>query len=88
MIANKPTRGLDIDSTAFIQKKLLEEKKKKVGMLLISEDLEEICFLSDRIAVIYEGRIVGTVKSTKANYEKIGLMMTGITNNKFKNSQV
>jgi len=76
LIAYDPTRGLDIAATEFIRKKLLEERGR-TAVLLISEDLEEIMELSDRIAVLYEGEIMGIVPAEKANIEEIGLMMAG-----------
>jgi len=78
LIAAHPTSGLDVAGTEFIHKKLLEQREKGVAILLISEDLNEIMSLSDRIAVIYEGRIVGIVPASKAKIQEIGLMMTGV----------
>lgn len=77
IIANQPTRGLDIGATEYVRQKLLEEKSKGVGVLLISADLEEIRQLSDRIAVIYEGRIMGVLDKS-ASIEQIGLLMAGV----------
>ncbi len=77
IIANQPTRGLDIGATEYVRQKLLEEKGKGVGVLLISADLEEIRQLSDRIAIIYEGRIMGILDKT-ASIEQIGLLMAGV----------
>lgn len=77
IIANQPTRGLDIGATEYVRQKLLEEKGKGAGILLISADLEEIRQLSDRIAVIYEGRIMGILDKT-ASIEQIGLLMAGV----------
>ena len=76
LIAFDPTRGLDIAATEFIRKKLLEERER-AAVLLISEDLEEVMGLSDRIAVLYEGEIMGIVPAEKADIEEIGLMMAG-----------
>jgi len=59
ILAAQPTRGLDVGATEFIHKKLLELRDKGVGILLISEDLDEILNLSDRILVIYNGEITG-----------------------------
>ncbi|MGC8817183.1 MAG: ABC transporter ATP-binding protein [Candidatus Hadarchaeum sp.] len=78
LIANQPTRGLDVGATEFIQSKLEEQKEKGTAILLISEDLDEIMCLSDRIAVIYEGQIVGIVPAEKAKIKDIGLMMAGV----------
>jgi general nucleoside transport system ATP-binding protein len=78
LIANQPTRGLDVGATEFIQSKLEEEKEKGTAILLISEDLDEILSLSDRIAVFYEGHIAGIVPAEQANIKDIGLMMAGV----------
>lgn len=77
VIASQPTRGLDVGATEYIRQKLDEERKAGVGVLLISEDLDEILSLSDRIAVIYEGRIIGQMAAREANEELLGLMMSG-----------
>lgn len=78
LIANQPTRGLDVGSTEFVRKRLIEQAKEGVAVLLISEDLQEILDLSDRIAVMFEGRIMEILKAEKANREKVGLLMAGI----------
>ena len=77
VIASQPTRGLDVGATEYVRNKLLEQRKQGVAVLLISEDLDEILSLSDRIAVIYEGRIVGILPAKKASEELLGLMMSG-----------
>jgi len=79
IIANLPTQGLDVGATEFVQNKLLEAKKAHAGILLISEDLDEILSLSDRIAPIYEGQFMGNVPSAGADREIIGAMMAGLT---------
>jgi len=79
LIAAQPTRGLDIGATEYIHKRLLMQRDQGSATLLISEDLEEIRALSDRIAVIYEGRIIGIVSRGEATVEQIGLMMAGIS---------
>ncbi len=77
LIAIQPTRGLDVGATEYIQTQLLEQKQRGTAILLVSEDLEEIFALSDRIAVIYEGQIAGIVPTREADREQIGLMMAG-----------
>ncbi len=77
VIAAQPTRGLDVGATEYVRNKLLEQRKQGVAVLLISEDLDEILSLSDRIAVIYEGRIVGILPANKATEELLGLLMCG-----------
>ncbi len=79
LITAQPTRGVDIGSTEYIHQRLLQQRDNGTGILLISEDLDEIRTLSDRIAVIYEGRITGIVERGKATVEQIGLMMAGIS---------
>jgi simple sugar transport system ATP-binding protein len=77
IVAAQPTRGVDIGSMEFIRSILLEERGKDKGVLLISADLEEIMTLSDRIIVMYEGKIVGEVEREEATEEKLGYLMTG-----------
>jgi simple sugar transport system ATP-binding protein len=78
MIANQPTRGLDVGATEFMQNQLMDQRDKGMAILLISEDLDEIMSMSDNIAVFYEGQIVGMVPHEKANIKDIGLMMAGV----------
>lgn len=78
LIAAQPTRGLDVGATEYIHNTLLAQRAAGVGILLISTELEEILALSDRVAVIYEGHIVGEVPGDRANIQKIGLMMAGV----------
>lgn len=78
IVAMQPTRGLDVGAIESIQTLLLEQRKKGTAILLISEELEELLTLSDRIAVISEGMIMGTLDAEDADINKIGLMMTGV----------
>ena len=80
LIAAQPTRGVDIGATEYIHERLLEQRDTGMAILLISEDLDEVRSLSDRIAVMYEGRIIGIVERDQATVEQIGLMMAGISN--------
>jgi simple sugar transport system ATP-binding protein len=77
LIAGQPTRGLDVGAIEFIHKKLVEERDKGRAILLISLELDEVMNISDRIAVIYEGRIVGVVDAKEATERQLGLMMAG-----------
>jgi len=77
MVAVQPTRGLDVGAIESIQTLLLEQREKGTAVLLISEEMEELLALSDRIAVISEGKIMGIVKTEDADINEIGLMMTG-----------
>jgi simple sugar transport system ATP-binding protein len=76
MIAMQPTRGLDVGAIEGVHRLLLAQREAGAAVLLISEELDELLDLSDRVYVIYEGEIMGEV--TDGNIEKIGLMMTGV----------
>lgn len=77
MIAVHPTRGLDISATEAVHQMLLDQREKGAAILFISEDLDELTTLSDRLAVIYEGEIMGIVNPALVALEEIGLMMAG-----------
>jgi len=77
LIAAQPTRGLDVGAIEFVQENLLEQRRKGKAVLLVSLELEEILNLSDRILVIYEGKIVGEVPGSEATRDELGIMMTG-----------
>ncbi|RYM06661.1 ABC transporter ATP-binding protein [Sporolactobacillus sp. THM7-7] len=77
LMAAQPTRGLDLGAIEFIHNQLLEEKQKGKAVLLVSFELDEILHLSDRIAVIYEGRIMDIVKPKETNENELGLLMAG-----------
>ncbi len=79
VIADLPTQGLDIGATEFVRNKLIEAKEKKAGVLLISEDLDEILSLSDWVAPIYEGTLMGILPGDGAKREDVGAMMAGIS---------
>lgn len=78
IIADLPSQGLDIGAIEFVRNKLVEAKEKKAGVLLISEDLDEILSLSDWVAPIYEGKIMGILPGDDANRENVGAMMAGL----------
>jgi len=69
---------LDVGAMEYVRERLLEERKSGTAILLISEDLDEIFALADRIAVIYEGQIMGIVEREEATPEKLGLLMAGV----------
>ena len=77
MVAVQPTRGLDVGAIEAIQTLLLDQRERGTAILLVSEELEELLSLSDRIAVIYEGEIMGIVDAEGADINELGLMMTG-----------
>ncbi|MGZ6316186.1 MAG: ABC transporter ATP-binding protein [Anaerolineales bacterium] len=78
IVAAQPTRGLDIGATEYVRGRLLEQRQTGAAILLISEDLDEILALSDRIAVIYEGQIMDIVRREDATPKQIGLLMAGV----------
>ncbi|MAU13480.1 MAG: heme ABC transporter ATP-binding protein [Anaerolineaceae bacterium] len=77
IIANQPTRGVDVGSIEFVHKTLVDVRDHGAAILLISVELDEILALSDRVAVMYEGRIVATLDMDEVNEEKLGLLMAG-----------
>jgi len=77
VIAAQPTRGLDVGATEYVRRKLVEMRDHGAGVLLISADLDEIWALSDRVAVIYEGRIVAVKDVDETDVQEIGLLMAG-----------
>ncbi len=77
LVASQPTRGVDIGAIESIRAILEKVKAEGRGVLLVSADLEEILSLSDRIIVLYEGRITGVMKASEATDEKLGLLMMG-----------
>ena len=79
IIAAEPTHGLDVAATEYVRKLLLKLRDEGKAVLLISTDLDEILQLSDRIAVIYEGKIVGELSPEEATEEKLGLLMGGVS---------
>ena len=78
LIAAQPTRGVDIGASEYIHQRILEQRALGTATLLISEDLDEVRALSDRIAVMFEGNIVGVVDAQTATLEQLGLMMAGV----------
>ena len=78
LVAAQPTRGVDIGATEYVHAQLLGQRQQGTAILLISEDLDEILALSDRIAVIFEGRIMGIVDGEDATPEQLGLLMAGV----------
>ena len=77
LIAHNPTRGLDIGATEYIHKQLIKQRDSGVGVLLLSLDLDEVMSISDRIAVIYEGKIMAVTDNENADVHTIGLLMGG-----------
>ncbi len=77
LIANLPTQGLDVGATEFVRNKLMDAKKERAGILLISEDLDEVLSLSDWVAPIYEGEFMGIIPGEEAERDTVGAMMAG-----------
>jgi len=77
LLAGQPTRGLDVGATQYVRKKIMEQKSKGAAVLLVSDDLYDILTLSDRIAVMFGGRIVGEMTPDNLDLERLGLMMAG-----------
>ncbi|NCC96564.1 MAG: ATP-binding cassette domain-containing protein, partial [Synergistales bacterium] len=78
LIAMNPTWGLDVAATRFVREQLLEEREKGAAIFLISEDLDELLSLSDRMAVMYRGKIMGMIEDPNTfGIERIGMMMAG-----------
>jgi len=78
IVASQPTRGLDVGAMEYVRERLLEQRKAGTAIMLISEDLDEILALADRIAVLYEGQVMGIVPGDEATPEKLGLLMAGV----------
>ncbi len=79
LIASQPTRGVDIGAAEYIHSVLMDRRANGTAILLISEDLDEVIGLSDRIAVMFEGRIMGTLEQEEATVQRLGLLMAGVS---------
>ena len=79
LLASQPTRGLDIHATSFIREQICRARDNGLAVLWISEDLDELLMVADRIAVIFDGRIVGILSQEEASVSLIGQMMTGMS---------
>ncbi len=77
LISNQPTRGLDVGAIEYVHKRLLKQCEKGTGLLIISDDLDELITLADRILVMFKGSIVGELDPSVATREEIGLLMAG-----------
>ena len=77
MLVNQPTRGIDIGAMEFVLQQILEHRDAGAAVLLISTELEELFAVSDRILVMYEGKIVGEIPPDRSLVEEVGLMMAG-----------
>ena len=77
ILAHQPARGLDIGATSFVYERLLDAKMQGCGILLISEDLEELLRISDRVLVIHRGKIIEAGKAGTLSTTNLGLLMAG-----------
>ncbi len=77
VLADQPTRGLDVAATAFVHERLLEARERGAAILLISEDLDELLSLADRIGVLHRGRLAGPFASSALDVPTLGLLMAG-----------
>ena len=78
LIASQPTRGLDVGSIEYIHNRIVEKRDQGTAVLLVSNELDEILSLSDRIAVMYKGKIIETLPAAGATKEALGLLMAGV----------
>ena len=78
VIAAQPTRGLDVGSIEYIHRRIVEQRDSGAAVLIVSTELDEVLALGDRVAVMYEGRIVGILDAKDATRERVGLLMGGI----------
>ncbi|MEE3186661.1 MAG: ABC transporter ATP-binding protein [Actinomycetota bacterium] len=79
LVAAQPTRGIDIGAIEFVHRRIIEQRDKGTAVLLVSAELDEILGLADRIAVLYDGKLMDVLDANVANRERVGLLMAGIT---------
>ncbi|WP_246939768.1 ABC transporter ATP-binding protein [Bacillus pinisoli] len=84
LIAVQPTRGLDVGSIEYIHKRLVEHRDKGKAVLLVSLELDEVLQLSDRIAIVNNGELIGVVEASETNENEVGLMMAGVSKEESK----
>jgi simple sugar transport system ATP-binding protein len=77
LVVSQPTRGLDVGSTEYVRSQLLARRAEGAAILLVSEDLDELLDLSDRLIVVYEGRVVGEMATAGADVDQLGMLMAG-----------
>lgn len=77
LLCAQPTRGLDVGAIEYVHNRILEQRERNAAILLISTELDEVLTLSDRIAVLYQGRIMGIIDNEDVDIEQLGLMMAG-----------
>jgi len=79
LIASQPTRGIDVGSIEFIHRSIIRQRDEGVAVLLVSAELDEVLALSDRIAVMFHGKLIAVLPRSEASRERLGLLMAGIT---------
>jgi simple sugar transport system ATP-binding protein len=77
VVVAQPTRGLDVGATEYVRATLLERARAGAAILLVSEDLDELLALADRLVVLYEGRVAGAMPVAEADPERLGMLMAG-----------
>jgi simple sugar transport system ATP-binding protein len=77
LVVSQPTRGLDVGATEYVRSELLARRDTAAGIVLVSEDLDELLAIADRLLVMYEGRLVGEMAVTDADPERLGMLMAG-----------
>ena len=77
LVAAQPTRGLDVGSIEYIHRRIVEKRDEGAAVLIVSTELDEVLALGDRIAVMYQGRIVDILEPREATLERLGLLMGG-----------
>jgi simple sugar transport system ATP-binding protein len=78
LVISQPTRGLDVGAAEYIRQRMLDERSRGSALLLISADLDEVLALSDRVAVIYEGRFMAILSAAESTPDRVGLLMAGV----------
>jgi simple sugar transport system ATP-binding protein len=78
LVASQPTRGLDVGSIEYIHRRIIEKRDEGCAVLLVSPELDEVMQLSDRIAVMYRGKIVAILNADQVSKEYVGLLMAGV----------
>ena len=79
VVASQPTRGIDVGSIEYIHERIVEVRDKGVGLLIVSTELDEVTALSDRILVMFEGRLVAETTPEESDHARLGLFMAGAT---------
>jgi len=87
LVASQPTRGLDVGSIEYIHKRIIQKRDEGCAVLLVSPELDEVIELSDRIAVMYRGKIIAIVDAGSVTKETLGLLMAGIIPEKIEKTQ-